>query len=661
MWSRDWFQRLDQQVTAELDEEKARRETCRRRFRAARRPLVGRLLTPLGNHRPLYLLGLLAVLVAFSALKAPYMDLPFTGWHSLKYNTYVEPAMYMAELNDPLHYEQRYQARPLNPRGISSDLGNLPVLEWGLYATYETLPFGLEVETRLFTHVVGVLTLIFAFLFLRYWLPKALSLLTVLLLALNPIFAFSTFVTVYDNVTILCTFISLWALTLYGRNGDLRALFWAGVVAGVGVAAKYSVFLWLAPIGLVLLGARSRDFASFFRDAVLYLAVAALPVLATQTAVTRLLSEPLFGGLMLVGWAAIHAAVFWMMTRRVNWLDSAQVMLRRPAILLPVAMVLLVVAVWLFRALDLQRLAGGYLTEARLIFEPKLYKFMLLAQFRSYATSRVFWIAAAVIPLLVFFRHATSKMPAIAFGVGSIVYWVVASKAIFFHDYYTVIVMATISLGAAVVIYYLLGFGPRILRLALGVGVVALVLPGLLRESRDLLSRHEDISQLTEYITANTAPSDLVLHEGYYSAAAIYTGRGLVRSYRLIGQGVRERAQEVGLGNALQEAGIRFLYTPEEQPSYRDFVPVLVDTKVRRPAYDRAYLICRRVGLDCPELQVSHEELDRLVEVLDIPSQFRLVDTVGKFRIFSFGDSVFGSASGSNLNADELAGPGERR
>ena len=65
---------------------------------------------------------------------------------------------------------------------------------------------------------------------------------------------------------------------------------------------------------------------------------------------------------------------------------------------------------------------------------------------------------------------------------------------------------------------------------------------------------------------------------------------------------------------------------------------VLTDTDITEPAYNRTYLICQRLRLDCGELEASYSALDSLVTALGIPAQFTLADSVGKFRIFSFAD-----------------------
>ena len=116
------------------------------------------------------------------------------------------------------------------------------------------MPYGnLEFKTRLFTHLIGVMILIYCYLFFRKWLPKNITLLILMLLSINSIFSLATFVTVYDSLLILFMFMSLSVLNKYFENRDIRSLFWAGIIFGLGNSMKYSLFLWLAPLSLFLM------------------------------------------------------------------------------------------------------------------------------------------------------------------------------------------------------------------------------------------------------------------------------------------------------------------------------------------------------------------------------------------------------------------------
>ncbi len=114
------------------------------------------------------ILILLLILIVFTLIKLPYFGVSFTGEHTMKYNSYVEPAKYMLENDNPFFYQKKYLSDPVNnPRGNFSVFGSLPLLEWGLLLTYKIFPSNsLEVNTRLFTNFLGILLLLSSYLFL---------------------------------------------------------------------------------------------------------------------------------------------------------------------------------------------------------------------------------------------------------------------------------------------------------------------------------------------------------------------------------------------------------------------------------------------------------------------------------------------------------------
>lgn len=631
---------LDERRDRQLAEERFRQERFRERGSGlGRLPLAGPMARVLYGQKPSRLLALLAILVAFTLLKAPHLDRSFTGVHSLKYNSYVEPAMYMADHNDPLRHQRPYQADPENPEGLFATFGHLPLMEWGLYLTFEGLPFDdIELETRLFTHLVGLGILVLGYFFFRRWVPNELALLTILVAAFNPIVAFSTYVTVNDSLLIFWMFVSLLLMNRYLDSGELRHLYLAGIAGGVGVAVKLSLFLWLVPIVAVFLLTERVPLHRRVASTLFFAVSALLPLLAVRTAVTGLPGAPVTSGLLTLAWVI----VLWILYAAfASAEERIRLAIRRAAQVPWLGWTILAgvgsLGVFLFVKLRFTRYAPQFLTDLDLLFEPRFYLYMASEQFRDYLTPPVTYLAGAGALLFFLGKRSDARRVFLALVVGSLVYWVVASKAMFFHNYYTLILMITASFAAAAVAYAILARLPRpsekVVVALLG---AAVFLRPAQRAADELLGLEEDISPLVEFVRANTSSRDLLLHEGYYSALGIYTRRPLVRAYRLTTPSVRQDIASRGFEATMRDRGIKYLITPFDHPSYRDFAPVFDTTSLREPAYNRNYNICRTVNLDCPELADDYEKLDRIVARHDIPSKFRLVTQVGKFKIYSF-------------------------
>jgi hypothetical protein len=156
---------LDEDRRTEERGARARGERFRDLFpRVSAVPVVGGVLRGGYAHGIPYLAAVLVSLMVFTAIKLPYLQAPFTGEHSMKYSTYVEPATYMLQKGTMLWYQKKYVADPLsNPQGIFPRFDHLPLMEWGLYLAYRTFPgTKMELTTRIVTHVIGLLTLLYA-------------------------------------------------------------------------------------------------------------------------------------------------------------------------------------------------------------------------------------------------------------------------------------------------------------------------------------------------------------------------------------------------------------------------------------------------------------------------------------------------------------------
>ena len=244
--------------------------------------------------------------------------MPFTGEHSLKYNSYVEPAMYMAEKNNPFWVQYRYLSDPVeNPQGIQKKYGKFPLLEWGLYLSYVVMPGNnIEVKTRIFMHLIGVLIILFAYIFFQFWLSDALALVIVALIALNPIVSLSTYVTVADSVLIMLMFMSFIYLNKYMKENNYAYLYTASLIYGLGIAVKYSLFLWTSPIALVFLINKEKKIIHITLDYIVYMGLAVSVILFFKTSVNRLPSDTTVYILFGILWLFVYYVIYLLMVKK---------------------------------------------------------------------------------------------------------------------------------------------------------------------------------------------------------------------------------------------------------------------------------------------------------------------------------------------------------
>ncbi|MFW6450597.1 MAG: ArnT family glycosyltransferase, partial [Nanoarchaeota archaeon] len=190
-------------------------------------------------------IGLVLILLLFTAIKAPHMDLTFTGKHEMKYSAIVEPAKHMYEMNDPLWNQKKYRTVPIiNPDGKHESFGHYPLMEWGLYATFKLFPENsYEFNARMFTAFFGLIFLLGMFHLLKKFMSKKATLLVLLLLSTNVIIQFFSYVTVMDTTMLIFFIFSLIALINGLKKDWLPLIFLAGVLGGIGVNLKYSLII----------------------------------------------------------------------------------------------------------------------------------------------------------------------------------------------------------------------------------------------------------------------------------------------------------------------------------------------------------------------------------------------------------------------------------
>ena len=592
-----------------------------------------------------YALGVIAILLLFTWIKAPYLAVPFTGEHSMKYNTYVEPAVYMVQKDSMLWNQKKYVSDPVhNPEGIFPKFEHLPLMEWGLFLTYRLFPAaGIEVKTRIFTHLIGVLTLLFAWRFFSGYFPKDFNLLLIGLVAVNPVFSFATYVTVLDSIVFLFMFISLRQIAVYLEQKRIRSLLWGGVWFGVGNAVKYPLFLWLAPIAFLFLYFQRSDNAGFFKEYAIYLFTCLLVTVVTVLAVSNLISSPGISLLLVSSLALLLWGIHRFLVKHEETVQRfAGHILAHKGILGLVSVVSVVAAVVLFRTLRLSDYADEFLTDSSLVGNSRLYKYMLFHQFKEYMTRNLFWIGLAGSSLALVTRDSAMRRVWVPFLFGSLVYWVVASKSIFFHVYYSLIIVWTLTIGAAYFIHFLLGNMRNALQKSVVVlGFLALILPPATDATAGRMANFVDVRPAVQFIRENTKPDEFLLFEGYLTPLTIYTGRGFVMPAVLANDAIREDIRRIGFANTMRKYRVKYLFTPNEQPFYLDYAPLFEETKLLEPSgqnFNRNLRIYKTIGVTDPGLKEDLRQVEEIERKYRIREKFVLERQIGKMKFYSFRD-----------------------
>ncbi|WP_440956350.1 glycosyltransferase family 39 protein [Methanosarcina sp. Mfa9] len=590
-----------------------------------------------------YTLIFIAILFLFTAIKAPYFDVSFTGEHTMKYNAYVEPAKYMYENHNPFLYRKSYQADPVNnPLGIFNTFSQLPLLEWGLAATYTLMPFNsLEVNTRLFTHFIGILILISAYVFFKNWFSKEESLIIIFLMAINPIISFTTFVTVADSLLLLLTFISLNYASKYIEEERIKHLFFAGLFFGIGVATKYSIILWEAPIFTMLLILNKKtDMCTFVKSVGIFGLMGVLPAIAFKTSLKYLPTDALLSTISFIIWIVIISCVYTTIIKKENNIDNIISKATQNKLLFVGAIISgISIGITFLCVTQAYRLFHEFLTDPKLIFNWDMYAYMLNKQFKEYMTENVFYLGLVGFIFSLYSGFSKQKIALITFLVGSFFYWILASKVIFFHNYYTNIIIIVFCISIGSMIYRVSRFyDNKFFFISIILVFSLLVYPTSYNANVNRLNEEIDqysLMQVAQYLLENTNENEIYIDDSYILTLTILTGRPRIDESNLIQDEISESIKTIGFSESMKKYNISCVITTRNTPRYERYVNIFTDENLGSVSYGRRDIILSRLN---PDYHSSGdiERRNQLIKECNIQNKFILEQKLGPYRIFSF-------------------------
>ena len=591
-----------------------------------------------------YVLILLAILILFTIVKVPYFDVSFTGEHTMKYNTYVEPAKYMYETNNPFWYQLKYQVNPVdNPQGILTTFGHLPFLEWGLFLTYNLFPSNsLELNTRFFTHFLGLLIIIFGYLFFTKWFSKKQSLIITFLTSINPIINFISFVTVEDSLLILFTFVTLIYLSKYIKKGNISDLFYTGLFFGIGISLKYSIFLWLFPIIFILFAFNNKKLSELIKNLGIIGTLSLLSVIAFRTSINQIPTKIIFSLLKFFIWICVFILIFYLLKKYNNQLNKFSKFLvkKKISFLIGVIITMLVGIAFLYFT-GIYKVSNEFLTDSSLIFNWDMYKHMLNEQFKPYMTNNVYYLGLSGFIFSLFFGLKKQRKILLSFFIGAFVYWILASKVMFFHNYYTHIIMIPFCLSIGIV-FYLIGksFRKKYLWIITILLLALLIFPTSYNANIARLGKEQNIGQLNEvanYLISNTNEKDIYIDGSSLTTLVFLTNRSRISEYNLIQEEIINSVQKKGFGFTMDFYNVSYLITKGNNPKYERYVNLFTNEKLKSVAYRRTDIILSELNPSYDYFSDS-EIRNKLIDNLNIKEKFVLEKEIGVYKFYTFTD-----------------------
>jgi hypothetical protein len=577
-------------------------------------------------------------------IKIPYFSNSFTGEHTMKYNTYVEPAMHMQEQKNPFFQQTKYYIDPIsNPEGIYSYFWTPPIMSWGILTTFILFPENsTEINVRLFTSFIGILILISAYFALKPWLNRELSLLTIFFLSINPIFSFATFVTVIDSVLLLMSMLSIIALNFWTKKGDDKYFIISALIFGLGNAFKYSITLWFIPALLLFIYFYyKKEINNIVTHMLLYFFTALVPFLIAQTSIRYLPSHPKIELLSIFIWIAILTLIFKYQKKITNTIKKAVELCISNQIILVSFFILFLITLssLIFFINNGSNLVNETLTDRKLIFNLNFYKYMIVKQFIPYATYGIFLLGGlgCFFALLLSSSRASKFILTISFSV--IIYWILASKVIFFHNYYTIPIMFALSMGVAFLFYILiLLFKKHILpTIAILISIVLVLFPSYKATSERLGTEKIGVYQAAQYLVKNTKDGDIYIDDNFTLTLTILTNRSRVEIGEISSNlAIKESIRENGFSKTMSKYNIKYLVTTNSKPDFYSYANLFSNEPLQSNYYRRSDTILSKIEPEHYQYFTDSELRKKIIQQNNVESKFVLEHQVGVYKFYRF-------------------------
>ncbi len=590
------------------------------------------------------LLAILFVVIIYTIIKAPYFDQNFTGEHPMKYSAYVEPAIYMVQENDFTKNRKTYYADPIgNPSGIIGELPQFPKIEWSVASMMKIFPnLSIETNTRIAMHLIGIMILVFSFLSIKELTNTRIAFFFSLLLATNPIFGLATFVTVYDSVILAALFASLYFLAIYLKSRKpLYLLAIAGAIAGFGLAAKITLLIWIVPIVLILIFFKSPNLFTKIFDTAMYFLFISIPYLATKLAIPTIGEQKLQNSLILLIAIFVSIALVSILQKRKEEILLLLENFHKKKFLLPILIVTTILIGLVGAQLVMTpAIREEFITDTKLLFNIDMYIY-IARQFVRHIGIPLALLGLGGIVSLFFIKEKDIKVLSIAFLTSGLIFLVSSSKSIFFHDYYTIFLMAVILLNSAIAIYFVT---QKINHLALNTLIFLLIfifilLPRISHTQERYEVQQEKFDKALEYFIENTNKEDFYIDEVQATYFSLYSNRPRLRDLVILEDEIfKEKVRENGFKNTMNEYNIKYLITFNEQPEYEKYANIFSQEELKRPSYRRSDLILSIVNPEKYEYFEDIEQREKIVEEYNIEEKFVFEKQIGDFRFFTFQD-----------------------
>lgn len=577
-----------------------------------------------------------SLLILFVVIKLPLLNKSFTGNNTIKYNAYVEPAIHMVKNNSPFVVNIKYLANPITHRdGINRQLIGIPTMEWFLALTYKI--FGLEnieVKTRLATSLIGFIVLILSYKVIKKIANKIVAFFFLLLLVTNPLFILITQLTVYDSIILLFFLASLLFFLKYENNNKKKFLIYSSLYFSAAFLSKEVALLWGLPFFILYIVLKNKkNFIKTISESILFLLFLAIPMVFFKIWVAALSygnTVSLLIPIALVVFIYICVKKVESMWKGISFI--AELLVKNKYILFFIILSIGFISIFIFKS----KISNWseFITDREIIFYWPMYEYILKSR-QIFYISQVLFITFLLGFFAIFKNKPIDKKFKnfmISFGLGLFVYLVLASKAIFFHNYYNINFIYIYLLGSAYFLYIVtknLSFNTKIIFIAI---LSALIYKNNLNVREELLLREKNgFEELSAYMIKNNEPDNFYIDNDNTLSLSITTR--MPRITNLNYEAIQSDIRKIGFSATMKKYKIKYLVS-SQAIDYKKYAPAFTSMNLEKlESNDRTDLIFIKFG-ESNQKKYSEEVLQKALE-LEKLNLFDLEAEIGDYKVYN--------------------------
>jgi hypothetical protein len=371
------------------------------------------------------------------------------------------------------------------------------------------------------------------------------------------------------------------------------------------------------------------------------LVLSLLPIITFRTSLLYLPTNEFLSILKFIIWIVAFILIYFCLKKYNDNLEKIVAFLVKNKILFFTSIIVFsILGVTFLYFTEMYGFSNEFLTDSKLIFNWDMYSYMLNEQFKPYMAGDVYYLGLIGFVFSLVFVSKKQKRLLFSFFFGALLYWILASKAIFFHNYYTNVIMITFCLSVGMLFYYIgKSFKNRFLTIIFFIFICFLIFLPSYRATLKMVGNEKDqyVEAATQYLVEKTDEDEIYIDTDYHQYLTLLSNRAQTRDFLLDRPEIKKSIKEIGFSRTMHKYNISYIVTTRKELEYERYANLFTDEDLKSISYKRTDIILSRLDSTYqyfPDIGTRNE----LIEKYDIKDKIVLEKEIGPYKFFKFVD-----------------------